>query len=55
MTTSEQYWTVVRVKLIFRPWGVDRFAYVILTMIPPVVIVIFLQDGSYKDYFKQNE
>ena len=30
----------------FRPWGVDRFAYVILTMIPPVVIVIFLQRWS---------
>ena len=53
MTTSEQYWTVVMgVKLIFRPWGVDRFAYVILTMIPPVVIVIFLQRWFIQGLFQ---
>ena len=53
ITTDEQYWTVVMgVKLIFRSWGVDRFAYVILTMIPPVVIVIFLQRWFIQGLFQ---
>ena len=40
------------VKLIFRSWGVDIFAYVILTMIPPVVIVIFLQRWFIQGLFQ---
>lgn len=52
MTTSEQYWTVVMgMKIIFMesyeggnlPRVAERFAYIILSIIPPVLIIIFLQ------------
>ena len=52
MTTSEQYWTVVMgMKIIFMegyeggnlPRIAERFAYIILSIIPPVVVIIFLQ------------
>ena len=52
MTTDEKYWTVVMgMKIIFQesyeggnlPRVSERFAYIILSMIPPVVVVIFLQ------------
>ena len=52
MTTDEKYWTVVMgMKIIFMesyeggnlPLVAERFAYIILSIIPPVVIVIFLQ------------
>ncbi|MAW05923.1 MAG: glycerol-3-phosphate ABC transporter permease [Deltaproteobacteria bacterium] len=52
MTTSEQYWTVVMgMKIIFMegyeggnlPRVAERFAYIILSIIPPVVVIIFLQ------------
>lgn len=52
MTTDEKYWTVVMgMKIIFMesyeggnlPRVAERFAYIILSIIPPVVIVIFLQ------------
>jgi len=52
MTTDEKYWTVVMgMKLIFLeswdggrlPKAAERFAYVILSIIPPVLVVVFLQ------------
>ena len=52
MTTSEKYWTVVMgMKIIFQesyeggnlPRVAERFAYIILSMIPPVLVVIVLQ------------
>ncbi len=52
MTTSEQYWTVVMgMKFIFLegyeggnlPRVAERFAYIILSIIPPVLVVVFLQ------------
>ena len=52
MTTSEEYWTVVMgMKIIFMegyeggnlPRIAERFAYIILSIIPPVVVIIFLQ------------
>ncbi|MDG2064779.1 MAG: ABC transporter permease subunit [SAR324 cluster bacterium] len=52
MTTSEQYWTVVMgMKIIFMesyeggnlPRIAERFAYITLSIIPPVVVIIFLQ------------
>ena len=52
MTTDEKYWTVVMgMKIIFQesyeggnlPRVAERFAYIILSMIPPVVVVVFLQ------------
>ena len=43
MTTSEQYWTVVMgLKTMYGSIS-DRFAFVIMSMIPPVIIIIFLQ------------
>jgi len=52
MTTSEKYWTVVMgMKIIFQesyeggnlPRVAERFAYIILSMIPPILVVVFLQ------------
>ncbi len=52
MTTDEKYWTVVMgMKIIFQesyeggnlPRVAERFAYIILSMIPPIVVVVFLQ------------
>ncbi len=52
MTTDEKYWTVVMgMKIIFTenyeevalPRTGERFAYIILSMIPPVLVVIILQ------------
>ena len=52
MTTDEKYWTVVMgMKLIFleswdggqMPRVGERFAYIILSIIPPVLVVVFLQ------------
>ena len=52
MTTDEKYWTVVMgMKIIFQesyeggnlPRVAERFSYIILSMIPPVLVVIFLQ------------
>ena len=53
MTTDEKYWTVVMgMKIIFMSWGVERFAYIILSMIPPVVVVIFLQRWFIQGLFQ---
>ncbi|MDC0060532.1 ABC transporter permease subunit [Alphaproteobacteria bacterium] len=52
MTTDEKYWTVVMgMKIIFQesyeggnlPRVAERFAYIILSMIPPVLVVVVLQ------------
>jgi len=51
MTTDEKYWTVVMgMKIIYlestdgeMPRIAMRFAYVILSMIPPILVVVFLQ------------
>ena len=52
MTTDEKYWTVVMgMKIIFQesyeggnlPRVAERFSYIILSMIPPVLVVVFLQ------------
>ena len=57
MTTSEKYWTVVMgMKIIFTesyegvalPRTAERFAYIILSMIPPVLVVVFLQKWFIK-------
>lgn len=52
MTTDEKYWTVVMgMKIIFQesyeggnlPRVAERFAFIILSMIPPVLVVVVLQ------------
>ena len=53
MTTDEKYWTVVMgMKTIFMSWGVERFSYIILSMIPPVLVVIFLQRWFIQGLFQ---
>ena len=43
MTTTEEYWTVVMgLKTMYGSIS-HRFAFVIMSMIPPVLIIIFLQ------------
>jgi len=53
MTTTEQYWTVVMgLKTMYGSIS-HRFAFVIMSMIPPVLIIIFLQrwfiQGMFQD------
>ena len=57
MTTSEKYWTVIMgMKIIFTesyegvalPRTAERFAYIILSMIPPVLVVVILQKWFIK-------
>jgi len=52
MTSDEKYWTVVMgMKIIFQesyeggnlPRVAERFAFIILSMIPPILVVVFLQ------------
>ncbi len=44
VTTSENYWTVIMgMKIIFMRTSIGSFSYIILSIIPPVLIVIFLQ------------
>ena len=44
MTTSEKYWTVVMgMKMIYMGNSVERYAYIILSMLPPVFVIVFLQ------------
>jgi sn-glycerol 3-phosphate transport system permease protein len=53
MTTSEKYWTVVMgMKIIFMASTVERFAYIILSMIPPVLVVVFLQRWFIQGLFQ---
>ena len=52
MTTTEQYWTVVMgLKTMYGSIS-DRFAFVIMSMIPPVVIIIFLQKWFVQGIFQ---
>ena len=52
MTTTEQYWTVVMgLKTMYGSIS-HRFAFVIISMIPPVLIIIFLQRWFIKGIFQ---
>ena len=53
MTTDDKYWTVVMgMKIIFMASTVERFAYIILSMIPPVLVVVFLQRWFIQGLFQ---
>tara|TARA_B100000929_G_scaffold289449_1_gene280131 strand:+ start:240 stop:1064 length:825 start_codon:yes stop_codon:yes gene_type:complete len=53
MTTSEKYWTVIMgMKIVFMANTVERFAYIILSMMPPVFIIIFLQRWFIQGLFQ---
>lgn len=44
MTTSEKYWTVVMgLKMLGVGGSADRYSYIILSLLTPVLIIIFLQ------------
>ena len=44
MTTSEKYWTVVMgLKMLGVSGSADRYSYIILSLLTPVLIIIFLQ------------
>mgnify|MGYP006110629343 FL=1 len=44
MTTSEKYWTVVMgMKMLNIRSSVEGYAYIILSMLPPVLVIIILQ------------
>ena len=52
MTTTEQYWTVVMgLKTMYGSIS-DRFAFVIMSMVPPVIIIIFLQRWFIQGIFQ---
>ena len=52
MTTTEQYWTVVMgLKNMYGSIS-DRFAFVIMSMLPPVIIIIFLQRWFIQGIFQ---
>jgi sn-glycerol 3-phosphate transport system permease protein len=52
MTTTEQYWTVVMgLKTMYGSIS-DRFAFVIMSMLPPVIIIIFLQRWFIQGIFQ---
>lgn len=52
MTTSEQYWTVVMgLKTMYGSIS-QRFAFVIMSMIPPILIIIFLQRWFIQGIFQ---
>ena len=52
VTTSEQYWTVVMGLKMMSGSIVHRFAFVILSMIPPVLIIVILQKYFIKGVFQ---
>ena len=52
MTTTEQYWTVVMGLKTMYGSIADRFAFVIMSMIPPVIIIIFLQKWFVQGIFQ---
>ena len=44
VTTSEDYWTVIMgMKIMFMRTSTGSFSYIILSIIPPALVVIFLQ------------
>jgi sn-glycerol 3-phosphate transport system permease protein len=52
MTTTEQYWTVViGLKTMYGSKS-DRFAFVIMSMLPPVIIIVFLQRWFIQGIFQ---
>ena len=44
VTSSEDYWTVIMgMKIMFMRTSIGSFSYIILSIIPPILVVIFLQ------------
>jgi sn-glycerol 3-phosphate transport system permease protein len=44
VTSSEDYWTVIMgMKIMFMRTSIGSFSYIILSIIPPILVVLFLQ------------
>jgi sn-glycerol 3-phosphate transport system permease protein len=52
VTTSEQYWTVVMGLKMMSGSIVHRFAFVMMSMVPPILIIIVLQKHFIKGVFQ---
>jgi len=52
VTTSEQYWTVVMGLKMMSGSIVHRFAFVTMSMIPPILIIVILQKHFIKGVFQ---
>ena len=52
VTSSEQYWTVVMGLKMMSGSIVHRFAFVMMSMVPPVLIIIILQKHFIKGVFQ---
>ena len=52
VTSSEQYWTVVMGLKMMSGSIVHRFAFVIMSMVPPILIIIILQKHFIKGVFQ---
>ncbi len=52
VTTSEQYWTVVMGLKMMSGSIVHRFAFVMMSMVPPILIIIVLQKYFIKGVFQ---
>ena len=49
VTSSEDYWTVIMgMKIIYMRTSVGSLSYIILSIIPPILVVIFLQSWFVK-------
>ena len=52
VTSSEQYWTVVMGLKMMSGSIVHRFAFVIMSMVPPILIIIILQKHFIRGVFQ---
>ena len=52
VTSSEQYWTVVMGLKMMSGSIVHRFAFVMMSMVPPILIIIVLQKHFIKGVFQ---
>ena len=52
VTSSEQYWTVVMGLKMMSGSMVHRFAFVMMSMVPPILIIIVLQKHFIKGVFQ---
>ena len=52
VTSSEQYWTVVMGLKMMSGSIVHRFAFVMMSMVPPILIIIILQKYFIKGVFQ---
>ena len=52
VTTSEQYWTVVMGLKMMSGSIVHRFAFVMMSMVPPILIIVVLQKHFIKGVFQ---